>query len=313
RLARLANRWIWPAVLGVLAGAARLPGGAIPLASGYVVALLTAGDRPRAAAAGAAVLASMALGGDGLRWVEQALILLQAAFLAALLPERPPGALENGQAAGLGAPALDRRNRRASGPSPGGTGDGAGPKIALGHLPFLVLAGTVLLRVGMLYVARASVEAMAWATGESLLELGAALALMPAVYLHRRRPERLAPAQLAGLVLALAGLAWVLGPLAAGGIHPGHSLVFAGILWLAWGGGVGLAAPAGAGLGLLTAAAGGGVEMVGVCALAGLGAGLGRTWGKGGAAGGLLASQLALTFLGLRAPDLEPHPIAAPI
>src|SRR5690606_17442879 len=150
RRARLANRWIWPAVLGALAGAARLPGGAIPLASGYVVALLTAGDRPRAAAAGAAVLASMALGGDGLRWVEQALILLQAAFLAALLPERPPGALENGQAAGLGAPALDRRNRRASGPSPGGTGDGAGPKIALGHLPFLVLAGTVLLRVGML-------------------------------------------------------------------------------------------------------------------------------------------------------------------
>src|SRR5690606_36707711 len=46
---------------------------------------------------------------------------------------------------------------------------------------------------------------------------------------------------------------------------------------------------------------------VGVCALAGLEAGLGRTWGKGGAAGRLLAIQLALTFLGLRAPDLVPH------
>src|SRR5690606_40733291 len=50
-LARLANGWIWPAVLGALAGAARLPGGALPLASGYVVALLTAGDRRRAAVA----------------------------------------------------------------------------------------------------------------------------------------------------------------------------------------------------------------------------------------------------------------------
>lgn len=286
-----AHQWGWPALLGALAGSARLAGGAFPLATGYVVALAALGDRSRAWTAGIASFIALIFAGDGIRWVEHGLIVMMTGLLAAALRPRP-GEPQAGEAGREG------RARRSEGAARA-LGSPLAEEGVHWALPLYVFAGTVLLRVGMLYVARAGLEAMTWATLESVLELGAAWALIPAAALHVHRPARLQGPQLGGLTLALAGLAWALGPLDAAGRLAGDVLVYTGILWAALGGGTALAAPVGAALGALTAAAGAGIENVGLCALAGLGAGIGRPWGKAGTAAGLLAGRLLVALFGL--------------
>src|SRR5690606_24374524 len=172
--------WLLPLILGAVSGAAMFPGEAFPLAGGYVVALLALGDRRRALAASLGCMLAMTQAVGPLRLAEQ-LLILSLAWLISIVYKGPE--LATGRATG--------RLSASRAPQP--------PAVHW-RLRLGVFLGTLLLRVGMLYVIRAQWEMMLWAGGESLLELGAAFALIPAVSLHQSWPQRLESRHVGGLL-----------------------------------------------------------------------------------------------------------------